>query len=59
MDYTQISDQIWIFSKKQDELFEFDENLFHAHGKSSVDSHAYARGFIFKVLPNDAKLVNI
>ena len=59
LDYIEVPNQKWFQSAKLNYLYEFNEGLFCTHRKRLHDQMSYHHGSIFKVLPSDAKVVDV
>ena len=60
LDYIEIPNKKWYYSKKEDKLHKFDEGLFRAHPKLDTnETNMYNKASSLKVLPTDAKVVRV
>ena len=60
LDYIEIPNKKWYYSKKEDELYKFDKRLFKTHPKQDTnEANTYNKASSLKVLPADAKIVRV
>ena len=58
LNYIEVPNETWYYSKDENELYEFDEGLFRAHQRIHR-TEAFHVASILKVLPKDSVIVDV
>ena len=59
-DYVEVPNETWYYSRKYDELYEFDEGLFCAFPRlPDGEDHTFMKVSCLKVLPDDATIADV